>query len=53
MPVSFVRDYAEFPCGEGSGPFLTSAAGYPLDKTYYQTVKGMVGRLIFLNLAEI
>lgn len=22
---------------------ITSAAGYPLDKTYYQTVKGMVG----------
>ena len=24
---------------------VTSSAGYPLDKTYYQTVKGMVGAL--------
>jgi nickel-dependent lactate racemase len=28
---------------------LTSAAGYPLDKTYYQTVKGMVGALDILE----
>ena len=28
---------------------LTSAAGYPLDKTYYQTVKGMVGPLDILE----
>ena len=27
---------------------VTSAAGYPLDKTYYQTVKGMVGPLDIL-----
>ena len=28
---------------------VTSAAGYPLDKTYYQTVKGMVGPLDILE----
>jgi nickel-dependent lactate racemase len=28
---------------------LTSAAGYPLDKTYYQTVKGMVSPLDILE----
>jgi nickel-dependent lactate racemase len=30
------------PLGERFSTVLTSAAGYPLDKTYYQTVKGMV-----------
>ncbi len=28
---------------------VTSAAGYPLDKTYYQTVKGMIGPLDILT----
>ena len=28
---------------------VTSAAGYPLDKTYYQTVKGMVGPVDILE----
>ena len=28
---------------------VTSAAGYPLDKTYYQTVKGMVGPVNILE----
>src|SRR6266851_5220281 len=28
---------------------ITSAAGYPLDNTYYQTVKGMVGPLDILE----
>ena len=28
---------------------VTSAAGYPLDKTYYQTVKGMVGPVDILK----
>ncbi len=40
--VEFARPFMEVPV---DGPFdviLTSAAGYPLDKTYYQTVKGMV-----------
>ncbi len=41
--VDFVRDYVEIPVAEKFPTVLTSAAGYPLDKTYYQTVKGMVG----------
>jgi nickel-dependent lactate racemase len=28
---------------------LTTSAGYPLDKTYYQTVKGMVGPMGILE----
>jgi nickel-dependent lactate racemase len=40
--VAYVRRYAEVPVGRRFATILTSAAGYPLDKTYYQTVKGMV-----------
>jgi nickel-dependent lactate racemase len=43
--VRFVRDYAEVRVPRRFNTVLTSAAGYPLDKTYYQTVKGMVGPL--------
>ncbi len=32
-----------------SRPVVTSSAGYPLDKTYYQTVKGMVTPLDILE----
>ena len=46
--VAFTRDYAEIPVAEQFSTVLTSAAGYPLDKTYYQTVKGMVGPLDIL-----
>ncbi len=41
--VSFMRRYAEVPLGRRFQTVVTTAAGYPLDKTYYQTVKGMVG----------
>lgn len=47
--VQFVRRYCEV---EVDGLFdivLTTAAGYPLDKTYYQTVKGMVGAMDILK----
>src|SRR5262249_41297518 len=37
------------PVGERFGTVVTSAAGYPLDKTYYQTVKGMVAPLDILE----
>jgi hypothetical protein len=37
------------PLGRRFATVLTSAAGYPLDKTYYQTVKGMVGPLGILE----
>jgi nickel-dependent lactate racemase len=40
--VEFVRSFAEVPIDRKFRAILTSAAGYPLDKTYYQTIKGMV-----------
>lgn len=41
--VDFVRRYAEVPLPRRFHTVVTSSAGYPLDKTYYQTVKGIVG----------
>jgi nickel-dependent lactate racemase len=46
--VDFIREYAEISVSERFGTVVTSAAGYPLDKTYYQTVKGMVGPIDIL-----
>ncbi len=59
--VAFVKHYAEVPLGRQFNTVVTSAAGYPLDKTYYQTVKGMVapiqiladgGRMIIASACE-
>jgi len=47
--VSFVRPYAEVYVNRKFRTVVTSSAGYPLDKTYYQTVKGMVGALGILE----
>jgi lactate racemase len=47
--VAFVRRYAEVPVQQRFKTVVTSAAGYPLDKTYYQTVKGMVGPIDILE----
>ncbi len=47
--VSFVRPYAEIPVKTKFKTVVTSSGGYPLDKTYYQTVKGMVGALDILE----
>ncbi|WP_226781919.1 nickel-dependent lactate racemase [Oceaniglobus trochenteri] len=47
--VAFVRDYTEIPVGRRFSTVVTSAAGYPLDQTYYQTVKGMVTPLDILE----
>jgi lactate racemase len=47
--VDFVRQYARVPVKRRFKTVVTSAAGYPLDKTYYQTVKGMVGPLDILE----
>lgn len=47
--VDFVREYAAVPVPRRFKTVVTSAAGYPLDKTYYQTVKGMVGPLGILE----
>ncbi len=47
--VAFVRQYAEVPVPRRFKTVVTSSAGYPLDKTYYQTVKGMVGPIDILE----
>lgn len=47
--VAFVRPYAEVPMKRKFRTVVTTSAGYPLDKTYYQTVKGMVGALDILE----
>ena len=47
--VAFIRNFAEIPVPRKFPLVLTSAAGYPLDKTYYQTVKGMVGAMDILS----
>ena len=43
--VEFVRPFAEIPLQHRFKTVITSAAGYPLDATYYQTIKGMVGAM--------
>ena len=40
--VDHVTEAIRVPVGRRFATVVTSAAGYPLDKTYYQTVKGMV-----------
>jgi nickel-dependent lactate racemase len=47
--VSFVRPFAEVPLAQKFKTVITSGAGYPLDKNYYQTVKGMVAALDILE----
>jgi nickel-dependent lactate racemase len=47
--LEFIRPYCELRVGRLFPTVLTTAAGYPLDTTYYQTVKGMVGALGILE----
>lgn len=47
--VAFARASCEAAVGRRFKTVLTSSAGYPLDKTYYQTVKGMVTPLDILE----
>jgi nickel-dependent lactate racemase len=47
--VAFVAESVRLPIGRRFATVLTSAAGDPLDKTYYQTVKGMVTPLDILE----
>ncbi len=47
--VDFVRGYCEIGVPRRFSTVVTSAAGYPLDKTYYQTVKGLVGAINILE----
>ena len=41
--VDFITSYCRVAVDRPFATVVTSAAGYPLDSTYYQTVKGMVG----------
>lgn len=47
--VAFMRRHAEVAVPRRFKTILTTSAGYPLDKTYYQTVKGMVGVIDILE----
>src|SRR4029079_10295437 len=47
--VDFVSSSIRVPVGRRFRPVVTSGAGHPLDKTYYQTVKGMVTPLDILE----
>ena len=47
--VKFVRSLTEFPAEADADLVITSGGGYPLDSTFYQTVKGMVAALPFLK----
>jgi lactate racemase len=47
--VEFVREFAEVSVPRRFKTVVTSCAGYPLDKTYYQTVKGMVAAMDILE----
>ncbi len=47
--VDFVADATRVAVGRRFATVLTSSAGHPLDKTYYQTVKGMVTPLDILE----
>ncbi len=44
-----MRKYAEVSVPRRFKTIITTSAGYPLDKTYYQTVKGMVGVIDILE----
>jgi len=46
--VAFVERYAVVPVPRRFRTLVTSAAGHPLDRTYYQTVKGMVAPMDIL-----
>ena len=47
--VDFVTDSTKIGVDRRYRTIVTSSAGYPLDKTYYQTVKGMVTPLDILE----
>jgi nickel-dependent lactate racemase len=47
--AAFMDEYAVIPLARRFKTVVTSSAGYPLDKTYYQTVKGMVGPMELLE----
>ena len=49
VAVDFMKKSAEIAVPRRFRTVITSSAGYPLDKTYYQTVKGMVGPMDVLE----
>ena len=49
LAVSFAREFCEVTVDRKFRTIVTSAAGYPLDKTYYQTIKAMVGAIDILQ----
>jgi lactate racemase len=46
--VQFARRFCQVEIDRKFETVVTCAAGYPLDKTYYQTIKGMVGAIEIL-----
>jgi lactate racemase len=46
--VDFIAEATHVPVARKFSTIVTSSAGYPLDKTYYQTIKGMVTPLDIL-----
>jgi nickel-dependent lactate racemase len=49
LAVDFMRNHAEVRFSGRFRTVVTTSAGYPLDKTYYQTIKGMVGVMDILE----
>lgn len=47
--VAFMRQFAEVKLPKSFRTVITSNAGYPQDKTFYQTTKGIVGALGILQ----
>ena len=47
--VAFLENVVKAPVTEPCDVVVTSSAGYPLDTTFYQTVKGLVGVLSILK----
>lgn len=47
--VRFMERYATVDLDRRYSTVITTSAGYPLDQTYYQTVKGMVGAMDILK----
>lgn len=47
--VNFLKPFIEIPMTQKFTTVVTSGGGYPLDKNYYQTVKGMVGAMDILK----
>lgn len=43
--IEYMRRYAEITVDRQFQTVITSGGGYPLDKTYYQTIKGLVGAM--------